>query len=490
MSTTTNKPTSSSSNQAAKIQAYIDGKIESTRRQVKSVDLLAGVLWMVVFVVAFFLVAAIVDAWIWPLGSLGRWVGLIALIGGIVALLIGTLLPLVSRKINPDYAAKMIEDAKPGFRNSVLNYVALKRKPESIKAAVLDAVSRQAATDLSNIPKDETVDRSKLIQLGIILIGLVAAAMLYGLMSPKNPLTTVGRILFPGADLAKPAVVRVTDVTPGNARVFFGDPLLVSARISGVYEAEDVRLVYSTADGQLVDQVLLMEADPTRSGRYQVDLGGEAGIRQTLNYQVIAGDGQSPKYEIIVEPKPAITIESIRIEPPKYTGLPTQQQSVGSIEAAEGSQVYVNATANLPIDRAYIQMLREVSTANDVKYVDVGGGQKMRVADQTAEGRFQLVMDADRLQPIATHYRLEFFSTDGNRNEQANIHPIRIIPDLAPEIKIQHPQQSEVSVPVNGSLPVVIEATETGLSIVSCQIDWRVSRPYGARSESAAGISR
>ena len=45
--------------------------------------------------------------------------------------------PLLTKKINPDYAAKMLEDAKPGFRNSLLNYVWFRKKPEAIGGCLL-----------------------------------------------------------------------------------------------------------------------------------------------------------------------------------------------------------------------------------------------------------------------------------------------------------------------------------------------------------------
>ena len=96
--------------QSAKIKGYVNHQLEKTRKQVKAVDLISGILVIVAFVVGFLLLCAIVDAWIWPLSTLARWICLGILVVGVLGY--GTLwiVPLFLRKINLDYVAKMVED--------------------------------------------------------------------------------------------------------------------------------------------------------------------------------------------------------------------------------------------------------------------------------------------------------------------------------------------------------------------------------------------
>lgn len=474
MSTNATSPEQVASTQSTKVQSYVDRQIEKTRKQVKSIDLTAGVLMLVVFVIGFFLLAAIVDAWIWPMSQIGRWVGLIGLIGGLTVLIVGSILPLMMKRINPDYAAKMIEEVKPGFYNSLLNYVSLRRNPENVKTAVLDAVSRQAATDLSTVPDDQAVDRSKVIRIGYILIGATIASIGYWTVSPKSPLPTIPRILFPASDFAKPSVVTISDVEPGDAHVFFGDPFEVTVRVRGAFSPEDVQLIYSTDDGRLVDQVVPMVLDQTQPDLFSAQLAGDDGIRQSLSYRVVALDGISRDFKVTVEPKPAITIESVKLIPPIYTGLPTRTQSVGAIEAAEGTQAHIHALANLPIESANLELLRAVKASNEpdasTEYVRVSNVRQMLVKDNQADVRMQLVLDANREKPLATHYRINFVSTDGDQNQQPNIYPIRIIADLAPEIRVLNPSQSEVEIPLNGTLPIDLEAMDLDYQISSIQL--------------------
>ncbi len=76
----------SSNRQSARVRQYVNQQLEKTRRQVKTTDLIGGVLTIVAFSLAFLLVAAVWDAWIWPLSVAGRWVCLGLLLFGLSGL--------------------------------------------------------------------------------------------------------------------------------------------------------------------------------------------------------------------------------------------------------------------------------------------------------------------------------------------------------------------------------------------------------------------
>ncbi len=346
---------SASARQAAKVKGFVDLQLEKTRKQVKTIDLIAGMLVLVAFTGSFLMLAVLIDAWIWPFSAVGRWICFALLVGGCLAYTVIAVVPLFLKRINLDYAAKMIEEAKPSFRNSLMNYVSLRKHADEIKPAVLDAVSRQAATDLASVPGDAAVDQSKLIRLGFVLIGLTLFAVGYKMLSPKDPLQSVARILAPAGKIAQPAVVKIENVEPGDTQVFFGEQLQVTASIRGSHRPEDVRLVYSTLDGQLTEQSIAMVPDGS-SSQYRAELSmAGGGIQSSLRYHVVARDGASPDYEVIVRPNPSIAIESLDFVAPAYTKLaPRTLVGVGDIEAIEGTKVTVHAVANLPIKIASI----------------------------------------------------------------------------------------------------------------------------------------
>ena len=458
----------------SRVTQYVDQQLERTRRQVKSTDLIAAGLLLVVMVIGFLLLAAIVDAWVFTLTPLMRWSALLLLVAGCVCMMAFSIWPLLTKKINPDYAAKMLEDSKPGFRNSVLNYVWFRKKPDDIRSAVFDAVARQAAVDLNSVPADSSVDRSKVIRLGFWLVGVTAAFIIYFMLSPKNPFQTLNRVMFPAADLAKPAVVTISDVTPGNASVFFGDQVEITAKVYGQHSPEDVQLIFSTNDGRQMGQTMLMQPDPTTPRQYKLDLTkNTGGVRESLEYEIVARDGQSGKFEIKVAPRPAITIESIQIKPPKYTKLKSQTILHGAIDGVEGAMVIVDATANLEIESATIELLRQQPTApnQDQKFKMVQAPLGMKVESKSARRTFQLTLDSNREKPMATHYRLNFRSVTGKSPAAPNVYPIRIIPDLAPELEVRRPTAPESKVAANGRLSVVAIANDLDYEISYVQIN-------------------
>ena len=468
-----------SARQAAKVKGYVNQQLEKTRKQVKTIDFISGALVLVAFTIGFLLFAAMVDAWIWPMSRLGRWAFLFIWLGSCLGYTAISIVPLLMKRINPDYAAKMIEEAKPSFSNSLMNYVSLRKRPEGIRPAVLDAVSRQAATDLASVPGDAAVDQSKMIRIGFVLVGLTLLAVSYKILSPKDPLSTVARIFAPASDIAQPAVVTIEEVLPGDVEIFFGETLEVTARVSGRHQSEDVKLIYSTIDGQLVDQSSSMaptDEPKTYTGTIAMPGGG---VQASLQYRVVAKDGVSPDYVVTVRPNPTIAIESLLFDPPDYTELASRTlMGVGDIDAIEGTLVTINAIANLPIKSAEVELLNEVVNASgdtelsyEKRFVPaVGSKYIMDVEGRAATQSILIKLDANREKPFATHYRLKFVSIDGDRNSQPNVYPIRVTPDLAPDVEIKNPVETDGQIPQNQVLAIDIVASDLDFSIDSVEL--------------------
>ena len=469
-----NVKTSTTNTQANRVQQYLDGQLEKTRGQVKWNDLIVACLTWAAAVAAFLLVLALIDAWVVSFSTAGRWIAWATLMLSSLAWLGLAIVPLFLRKINLNYAAQMIEQATPDVKNSILNYSLLRKQDQSINVAVMDAVSRQAAHKLKSIPSDNTIDRSQLIRVGFILVGLMVFAVTYKLISPRDPLQTVQRILFPGQSLAKPASVQISQVTPGNARVFFGDSLQVTAQVKGPHRPEDVRLVISSDDGQIADLPIPMEIDETGRSYQGLISPGAGGIQQALRYRVEARDGVSPEFKIVVKANPSIAIETIELTPPTYTRLPKRTlKGRGDLEAIEGTEAMIFAAANLPIQVAYIELLNAVpgddpQNPNATVMKPAAPPIEMRLLpDNRASGRFNVTLNSTRTRPRATHYQIRFVSTNDERNETPNVYPIRVTPDLAPEIRIVEPRSTQTEVASNGRLPILIEANDLDFAIGS-----------------------
>ena len=89
-------------------------------------------------------------------------------------------LPLLLRRINPLYAAYTIERSRPALKNGLLNFLFFRADPGGMSQAVYQAIEEQAATNLAKVHVEAAVDRSKLIQIGYVLVGIIlACAALY-----------------------------------------------------------------------------------------------------------------------------------------------------------------------------------------------------------------------------------------------------------------------------------------------------------------------
>src|SRR5689334_19834279 len=96
-------------------QRFIERQLNRTRRQVKLVELGVATVTLLVGLLGFFLVAALIDHWLLPLGTLGRFGLLAILLGGIGWFAWAALIPLVRNSINPAYAALTIEHSTPSL---------------------------------------------------------------------------------------------------------------------------------------------------------------------------------------------------------------------------------------------------------------------------------------------------------------------------------------------------------------------------------------
>ena len=94
-------------------QRYIEEQLERTSSQVKLNDLFGASMLLIAGILSFFLAVAIIDHWVYGLGAFGRWLALAVLVAGSGFYFIRVILPLIVGRINPVYAARMIERSEP-----------------------------------------------------------------------------------------------------------------------------------------------------------------------------------------------------------------------------------------------------------------------------------------------------------------------------------------------------------------------------------------
>ncbi len=467
---------------------FVTRRLQRAASQVKIVDLATGMLLIATVLLGVLLAVCIVDAWVVSLGPSMRVAVLIGLFAFSVAVLVRSMAPLLIRRINPAYAARMIELGEPKFKNSLLNYVYLRTRPHRESQRVFAAVGEKAAQDLSGVSIENAIDRTQLIQIGFALVSVTLAGGMYKLLSPKDPFATIARVVAPLADIQSPSRVRVLKVDPGSVEIFFGDSLPITADIRGSGTSIPVVLVYSTEDGQRVNATIPLSPSESKNKFTGTLTTSESGIQQNLTYWVVAGDGRSPTYSVAVRPSPTITVSSIDLRPPAYTELPAQRLlGQADIDAVEGTAVHLEALANMPIASAALELLKAklppipptivdpakptlnspIVTPTPTEF-DLVERLSMAANDRTASAEFKLLRSGDEQK--FTHYRLKFATSDGQRNRHEQVYSVRIQPDIAPEIEVLEPTENKLQVPVNGKLSIKARALDPDFKISAIRL--------------------
>lgn len=444
-------------------ERLVDEQIRRTLRSLKLLDLMAGMITLVIGGLAFLLTAAVLDQWVIPGGwnETTRMVLLSLLIIGVGWYSWRAFWPLLSRSINPAYAAQIIERNTPSLKNSLLNFLLLRTQRRQLSQKVYQAIEQQAAQRLAEASLESVIDRSALLRLGYVLVAIVALCALYRVLSPKNLTTSISRVLMPWAEITAPSRVEILDVIPGDSSLARGEPLPISAEVHGLNEDEPVEVHYSTLDGQAEDRVVPL-AGAVGGLRYEGKIpdrfasGDGGGVQQDLDYWITAGDARSPKYRVTVFARPTLVVERIRYEFPAYTGMASREvEGTGDIRALEGTKVILYAQANHQIASAYVDF------AADGRH-DLA----MKSSGEKANAEFTLALKEDRRTPKYDSYVLRYKTKNGRTNNMPPKYEIDVTPDYAPEIQIITPRDEEdqpveqLDVPVNQEFTIEVEARD------------------------------
>ncbi|MFP6649185.1 MAG: hypothetical protein VB817_06975, partial [Pirellulaceae bacterium] len=208
-SSTAPQPTVADRHRAAleSFDAHVNLQLKRTRGQVRMMDLATSLMKIAIHLMIIVIAVSLVDHWAFSLPTWGRWAALLVLGAVLVHGLLLRVLPLLIWRINPLYAAQQIEQSMPSLKNGLINYVLLRSKPQHVHLSVLGALGQTTATQLNQEPDQQFVDHRYLLRTGYMLILVFGCFAAYLILSPKNPLQTLQRILTPWGDISRPSRV-------------------------------------------------------------------------------------------------------------------------------------------------------------------------------------------------------------------------------------------------------------------------------------------
>ncbi len=443
--------------QVVEFDDFIDAQLRKTRSHVRSVDIATSVMVLVAGTLAYILLAAVFDHWI-VAGGLGFWGRTFFLAVYLVAAatyLGKTLVPLLVRKINPLYAAETIERSQPTLKNALVNFLFFRGHQERLSPSIYRAVEEQAARNLAGSQADGAVDRTKLITIGYVLLGILLACAAYALVSPKDLFRTVGRIAVPWAEIDAPTRTTITEIDPRDAQAFRGQQIEVSARIKDLPDDSVVRLFYTTADGQTVDRPIEMKLGDDGYKHTCLLPAVDGSLQQDLDYRIEAGDAITRPFHLNVVAAPTIFVESVETKYPAYTGLLAQRvERQGDVKAIEGSEITIEALAN-----------SDIRSANVDFDCDGSAEMRMNVEGRKAKATFRLALADDGRTAKHKSYQLVFMNEQGQRNPRPVRHQIEVTRDIPPEIEFVAPSKDPFDVPVNGAVTLEVVANDPDFAL-------------------------
>jgi hypothetical protein len=457
---------------------YIEAQLNRTRRDVKLVDLSGALMVLAAAVLGTLLVLAMIDHWIVPLGALARW-GMLAVIAISAGwYFVKAIVPLLLGTVNPIYAARTIELSEPTLNNSLVNYLMFRDDRAGLRTGIYEALKQQAAADLTHVPIDSAVDRTRLIRVGYALAAILALFAAYTIVSPKNPFQTAQRVILPWAEIAPPTRVRIEDVLPGDQQVYFGDRVRVTATCFDLRSDEPVTLFYSSQDGRIRNQSIPLIHTGTGLQYEAMVPQSDEGIAQDLIYRIEAGDAVTASYRLTVQPAPTLLVQQIEYEYPGYTGQPRRVvQRRGDVRGIEGTRVTIRAQANHPIRWATIVLNPPTNSHNGshdgAAALSGNSGSEMvsmQFDGQQASGTFLLEMHPDKQRPKHTSYLLRFETESGQINTRAPEYRIEVIPDLTPEIEILTPTAPRIELPVDRRQGIEVRAIDPDFGLTNIEL--------------------
>ncbi len=437
---------------------FVNFSLERLKARLRTNDLLTGLLALLAFVLAWLVVVILLDRAIGLSRDLRLVLVAVLAAMALAGLLVALLWPTV-RRLSDVYVARLIESHDENrFRNSVTTFVEL-RDDASAADDVRRAVAEKAARDLTEMDLDELVRRHWLRRTLVVLATTGAVLLGFGLLSPRTFSTSVGRVL--GSAAERPTATRIVQLQPADGYVV----------AAGSNVVIDLNL-----GGQLPDEatIHLEHDDGFRQSKPMRRIGDEnwqfavSDLLQDMTFTVQAGDAQSSRHRLIVQPLPQVTSIRCRLFHPAYTRREPQDIDTGHIEALPGSRVEITVLTNhAPLE--------------PVLKFDDGSELPLRVLDDRsgATGSFKVGR-------LPTGYRVSF-RDQRLKLENRGAVQYRVVPtaDRSPLVELS--PQGPLEMPADGSSRLYVHATDD-YGLARLAVEFRLLRRSAAASATPPAV--
>jgi len=248
------------------------------------------------------------------------------------------------KSVSPYYAARLIEQQYPEYKNTLISYVELaeKKRPSWLRRSI----ARRFKQERRPPNLDQAIRYRDFMLAAYGMAAMIVIFSVYCILSDKSVSRALARVLQPWRELAPPTLTVVTNVEPGDAKVPAGSVLEVTARIDGLFPPA-IFLEWTGADGLSFSERMERVGDDPRRWR-----GRLRDVSDRLTYHVLAGDGRSRDFLVETFPPLALEDVTVRCKFPAYTRLEPVLLRERELSAVVGSKLFVECRFNNPLKKA------------------------------------------------------------------------------------------------------------------------------------------
>lgn len=385
----------------AKYDEFVQKQLNAARRRVRVLDFFAVGLFVGVGSLLFLFVALMIDRYVETSAQVGYavWGTYLAVAG---AFIYAMLFRPARREINPYYAAREVEQTIPDAKNSLVTYIDLEDDPK-VQGAMRTAISQKAAKDLKGIDLNRAIDNRQLRW------GLIAGGVLF--------LANIVAVFLP------PTRTQITLVQPeqGDITVFNNQDVSftvrLAGRVPGPNDADAVRLrLWYNPDDRDGYEDRAFTVTPENRREFTLTIPAKQ-VRTGFQYQVLAGNAQTPLHTVICKILPEFVGFDVSYEYPGYLKRAPEQTNDPNLLAPYGTKVTLVVHTNRDVRSGHMEYVpADLTTSGTV------------VAQQPDAIQFTFTMTKER------QYRVWFTTPEGDKNQDAKLFRMGIV-DPKPAIR-------------------------------------------------------
>ena len=347
-------------------------KLEKIGRRIVGDRALLTLTWCLALIFGWVFVHASADLWLRLESSklYATWTVLLGLVGG-TSWLVSS---IWRKRYSPEGIAVTMEKTFPHLDNRLINYLQLssQRRRDPFTAAYVKAgFPDLEKLDLKQLQDLKAQKRSR-ITLAILLVLLIAPSLLFG----RAWAVSVWRTLNPFTSIEPPTLTKIIEVTPGDAAVFQGEGVLLTAKVKG-FNGHEVMLDLDTSDGPQ-QSISLGKIKAPGESTFSYNLQK---VTTDVLYRFRAGDSRPTAWhKISTRPPPSFTDIWASVQAPDYMKRPLYWVNLReeNFSAPVGSQVQIIAVTNVAMKNIMV-----LGAVKDVARFKTGDKPNVWMADVT-----------------------------------------------------------------------------------------------------------